>query len=326
MIVPEYWAEAREQARHKGRPITVRRYGWSDESVDAAQAHANARARQALDAILAGARLPRREVRTNYGVAGVPIREQIVARHGDVVITRNSYGALCLNTPDVLFADVDLAERPSGCVVSIGGLAIIAAIGFAVGFLAWHWVAGVALAMVGVWAVNRFWLRRQQAVFDRDGGAEVRALALVEAFSAAHPDWHLRIYRTPAGLRVLAMHRTFQPDDADAALLFSALQADHLYTVMCKVQRCFRARLTPKPWRIGIDQRIRPPVAAWSAEQANLPERLAWIAGYEQRSRGHAACCYLGSLGDTARIDPKAEHVRALHDAMARADSDLPLA
>ncbi len=38
MIVPEYWAEAREQARHKGRVITVRRYGWSDDSVDAAMA------------------------------------------------------------------------------------------------------------------------------------------------------------------------------------------------------------------------------------------------------------------------------------------------
>jgi hypothetical protein len=108
--------------------------------------------------------------------------------------------------------------------------------------------------------------------------------------------------------------------------LFSALHADHLYTVMCKVQHCFRARLTPKPWRIGIDQRIRPPVAAWSAEQAMLPERLAWIAGYEQRSSGYAACRYLRSLGDTTRIDPKAEHVRALHDAMAGAGSDLPLA
>jgi len=95
---------------------------------------------------------------------------------------------------------------------------------------------------------------------------------------------------------------------------------------MCKVQRCFRARLTPKPWRIGIDRRIRPPVAAWSAGQANLPERLQWIARYEQRSTGHAACRYLCALGDTARIDPKAEHVRALHDAMSRADSDLPLA
>ena len=326
MIVPEYWAEAREQVRHKGRTITVRRYGWSDESADAAQAHADARTREALEAILSGATLPRREVRTNYGVAGVPIREQIVARHGDVVITRNSYGALCLNTPDVLFADVDMAERPTGCALSIGASMIVAAAAFAVGLFAWHWSVGIGLAILAAWVFNRIMLRRQQEAFDRDGGAEARALALVDAFSAAHPDWHLRIYRTPAGLRVLAMHRTFQPDDADAALLFSALQADHLYTVMCKVQRCFRARLTPKPWRIGIDQRIRPPVAAWSAEQANLPERLAWIAGYEQRSRGHAACCYLGSLGDTARIDPKAEHVRALHDAMARADSDLPLA
>ncbi len=326
MIVPEYWAEAREQVRHKGRIVTVRRYGWSDDSVEAAQAHAQARTREALDAILSGATLPRRERRTNYGIEGVPIREQIVARHGDVVITRNSYGALCLNTPDVLFADVDLAERPSGCALSISVFAIVAAVAFAAGWFAWHWVAGIVLAMVAVWAVNRFALRRRQAAFDRDGGAEVRALGLVDAFSATHPDWHLRVYRTPAGLRVLAMHRTFQPQDDEAAMLFSALQADHLYTVMCKVQHCFRARLTPKPWRIGIDQRIRPPVAAWSAEQATLPERLAWIAGYEQRSSGHAACRYLRSLGDTRRVDSKAEHVRDLHDAMAGAGSDLPLA
>lgn len=326
MIVPEYWAEAREQVRHKGRTITVRRYGWSDDSADAAQAHADARTRQALEAILSGATVPRREVRTNYGVAGVPIREQIVARHGDVVITRNSYGALCLNTPDVLFADVDMAERPTGCALSIGASMIVAAAAFAVGLFAWHWSVGIGLAILAAWVFNRIMLRRQQEAFDRDGGAEARALALVDAFVATHPDWHLRVYHTPAGLRVLAMHRTFQPDDADAAMLFSALQADHLYTVMCKVQRCFRARLTPKPWRIGINQRIRPPVAAWSAEQAALPERLAWVAGYEARSSGHAACRYLRSLGDTSRIDPKAEHVRALHDAMAGADRDLPLA
>ena len=326
MIVPEYWAEAREQVRHKGRMVTVRRYGWSDESVEAAQALAQVRTREALDAILSGATLPRRELRTNYGTAGVPIREQIVARHGDVVITRNSYGALCLNTPDVLFADVDMAERPSGCALPLGIAAAVAAVGFVAGFVAWHWLAGVALAVVGLWLVNRLALHRQRAAFDRDGGAEACALALVDAFSADHPDWHLRVYRTPAGLRVLAMHRTFQPQDDDAAMVFSALQADHLYTVMCKVQHCFRARLTPKPWRIGIDQRIRPPVAAWSAEQATLPERLAWIAGYQQRSNGYAACRYLRSLGDTSRVDPKAEHVRALHDAMAGADGDLPLA
>ena len=119
MIVPEHWAEAREQVRQRGRSITVRRYGWSDESPEAAHAHARQRVRVALDAILSGAKLPRREMRSNYGVVGVPIREQIVARHGEVVITRNSYGALCLNTPDVLFADVDLEESPSGCALPI---------------------------------------------------------------------------------------------------------------------------------------------------------------------------------------------------------------
>lgn len=326
MIVPEYWAEAREQVRQHGRKITVRRHGWSDESPEAAQAHAQQRVREALDAILSGAKLPRREVRSNYGIVGVPIREQIVARHGEVVITRNSYGALCLNTPDVLFADVDLEESPSGCALPIGVMALLAAAGFVAGLVLWHWVAGVALAMLAMFLANKLTLWRRKSAFDRDGGAEARAMARVEAFSARHPDWHLRVYRTPAGLRVLVMHRSFHPHEDDAAMLFKALGADHLYAAMCKVQHCFRARLTAKPWRIGISRRIRPPVAAWSAEQAALPERLAWIARYEQAAQGHAACRYLRAFGDTARVDPKAEQVRALHDDIARSASELPLA
>ena len=326
MIVPEHWAEAREQARHKGRTITVRRYGWSDDSVEAAQAHAQSRAREALDAILRGEKLPRRELRGNYGIAGVPIREQVVARLGEVVITRNSYGALCLNTPDVLFVDVDLDVRPTGLVLPLPTLLVVAICAFVAGLLAWHWVAGVGLAMVGVYALNAWQMRRKRAAFDQHGGAEGRSMARIEEFSKAHPDWHLRLYGTPAGLRLLAMHRSFDPHEETVARMFAALHADHLYSVMCKVQHCFRARLTAKPWRVGITRRIRPPVAAWSAEQANLPERLAWIADYEARAKGHAACRYLRSLGDTTRVDPKAEQVRALHDELSGAASGLPLA
>lgn len=143
---------------------------------------------------------------------------------------------------------------------------------------------------------------------------------------ARHPDWHLRLYRTPAGLRVLAMHDTFPPHDEAVRGLFTALGADPLYAVMCKVQHCFRARLTAKPWRIGMGRRIRPPVAAWSREQAHLPERLAWIADYERKAAGFAACQYLRSLGDTTRVDSKARRVQELHDAMTRAATTLPLA
>src|SRR5262245_4963295 len=114
MIVPTFWAEGRIQHRHAGRQVTVRRFGWSDESQAEAQANADSRAREALDRILTGEKLPRREPKVAYnGAQGVPIREEIVARHREIVLTRNSYGALCLNTPNVLFADVDLIDQPS---------------------------------------------------------------------------------------------------------------------------------------------------------------------------------------------------------------------
>ncbi|WP_245879372.1 hypothetical protein [Xanthomonas pisi] len=111
MIVPRHWAEARIQHREGQRSITVRRFGWSDESYAAAELHARGRAGEALDAILSGTPLPRRERLAAYG-EGLPIREEIVAQEGSLVLTRNSYGALCLNTPNVLFADVDFAHLP----------------------------------------------------------------------------------------------------------------------------------------------------------------------------------------------------------------------
>ncbi|WP_369039134.1 hypothetical protein [Stenotrophomonas maltophilia] len=326
MIVPAYWAEARLQARFRGRPVVVRRFGWSDESPAEAQAHAERRANEALNAILAGQVLPRREARSNYGVEGVPIREQIVQRDGDVVITRNSYGALCLNSPDVLFADIDHVPVRSGCALPLlGALALLAA-GALIGGALGNFNVGLAVGGLSMVVVNEVLARGRKRRLAAAGGAEGIALQRVAAFSEQHPDWHLRAYRTPAGLRVLAMHATFSPEDEPLQALFTALGTDALYARMCRLQHCFRARLTPKPWRVGLKYRIRPPVAAWSAEQATNPDRLAWIAEYEKRSGGFAACAYLRSFGDTGRIHAKAEHVRDLHDRLSHALDRLPLA
>jgi hypothetical protein len=78
----------------------------------AAQVNADERAQEALQRLLSGEKLPRREPKVPYnGGEGVPIREEIVSRHGETIITRNSYGARCLNTPNVLVADVDFQEE-----------------------------------------------------------------------------------------------------------------------------------------------------------------------------------------------------------------------
>ena len=53
MIVPAYWAEGRVHEKRDGKQVTIRRFGWSDESQAAAQAHADDRAREAFAAFKA---------------------------------------------------------------------------------------------------------------------------------------------------------------------------------------------------------------------------------------------------------------------------------
>jgi hypothetical protein len=125
MIVPAYWAEGRVHEKRDGKQVTIRRFGWSDESQAAAQAHADDRAREAFAAFKASGTTARFEYKRAYnGADGVPIREEILERHGDTIITRNGYGARCLNTPNVLFADVDVRTEGFAATMrnTFGGL------------------------------------------------------------------------------------------------------------------------------------------------------------------------------------------------------------
>lgn len=325
MIVPQYWAEARIRQRVGDRQYTVRRFGWSDESQEAAQASADARAREALDRVISGEKLPRRERKVAYnGAEGVPIREEILSRHGTSVITRNSYGAQCLNTPDVLIADVDFAKPfpVGGCCM----LGIVFAVGaFAFGafthsLLRGAVYAGTALILTApfVSAMTALWR------FLR-GGPEQMARRRFERFARSYPDWRFRLYRTPAGYRVMVTSRLFDPLADDTTRLFDALGTDKIYVRMCRNQRCFRARLTPKPWRAGITEPMRHRRAAWPIAPEHMAERREWIASYEDLSRHFAACRFVTETGDSAEHE-SAREVRLLHDEVSQALTDLPLA
>lgn len=330
MLVPRYWALGR--MRHverepKRRQITVRRHGWSDDSQEAAQAHAEERAREALARILAGEdRLERTEPKVPYnGAEGIPIREEIVSRHGEAIVTRNSYGARCLNVPDVLFLDIDFGEeRPTlgrGCMTLALFLTFApVAIAF---FADRFWIALASLLGIGLLIDDA--LARARNARRESGEVERAALERIGRFLATRPDWRLRIYRTPAGLRGLAMHRTFDPAEPEVARVFQELEVDPTYSFMCLRQRCFRARVSPKPWRIGLTEHLRPRPGVWPVHPDRMPARLAWIEKYESASRDWAACRYVGELGEGSE-HPTAVAVRDLHDAMCRAESSAPLA
>lgn len=325
MIVPRYWAEGRVRSRAGGRQVTVRRFGWSNESQAAAQRHADERAAAALATILGGKEAERREPKVPYnGAEGVPIREEILAEHGPVVLTRNSYGAVCLNTPDVLFADIDRVRLRGVFRYSI--VATIAAL----------WVllplAGMPRLLAAILPLVLGWLPgvmigslASRLVIAMHGGQERYARRRVAAFVRSSPHWHLRLYRTPAGLRLLAMHATFAADADEVAAFFARIGVDPTYAKMCRRQQCFRARLTAKPWRIGIAAHLRPGRGVWPVVPERMHLRAQWVADYTQKANAYAACRYLESLGSDA-VDPRCEFVRVLHDDLARAASDLPLA
>jgi hypothetical protein len=317
MIVPEFWAEGRASHRADGKQATVRRFGWSDSSQEAAQAMADARAAEALARVLAGENLRRRDPRIAYnGAEGLPIREEIVARHGTAVVTRNSYGARCLNVPDVLFADIDFAPTTSPVFVIAAVVVAFAGSALAAYFHGWTAALGTLFGTaVAAWLVG---FVMAQARGRSPDAALARARRRIERFLATRPTWSLRVYRTPAGLRLLAMHRTFDPHDPEVRECFDALGVDKLYARMCANQRCFRARLTAKPWRIGLAEHLKPRPGVWPVGSEHLARRRQWVDTYESRATGFAACAYVETLG-RGRVDADADRVRELHDELSNA-------
>jgi len=282
MIVPEYWSEAKTRITHDGKQRTIMRFGWSDTSEDDAHENAKQRVKEAIDHLQVGKPVRARDHKVAYnGAEGLPIREEIVERHGEAVITRNSYGALCLNTPDVVFADIDV-ETP--------------------GFLRSMW-----LLITGA--------ERNPFATAREG---------VEKFAVDNPGWLLRLYRTPKGFRVLVMHDTFDPTDERAFEFMQKLGSDPLYMRMCRNQKCFRARISPKPWRIGVEH-IKPRPGVWPVKQEKMNARRDWIRRYEQKATRFSSCRYEATLGE-GRSDRKCEAIRSVHDRYCKADRDLEIA
>ncbi|HEY5313871.1 MAG TPA: hypothetical protein VIK18_15185, partial [Pirellulales bacterium] len=98
--------------------------------------------------------------------------------------------------------------------------------------------------------------------------------------------------------------------------------ADTLYRRLCKSQRSFRARLTPKPWRCGhTANRIR-----WPRETADQQQRFEqWSHEYSARQVGYATCRLLAVMGDGV-VHPAVEPIVELHDHMTRCLEPLKLA
>ncbi len=275
MQVYRYWARARCDA--DGTPNVRGDFvgvGWSDVSEADATERAFGRAQHTAEAYRSHTDFPERE---DY-YADRPPREPIVdeLRIGEnlvAAVTRNVYGAYILNAAETMFIDID-TEAPANQPTG--------------GFL------------------GRLLGKRPEPVED-DTPARVRQIV------SQHAGLALRLYKTAAGYRGLVTSAPFVPTSSQAMDLLNSFGSDRLYVQLCKSQSCFRARLTPKPWRCGLG--MPPRGYPWSSD---FKRQMFddWNVQYERAIEGYTTCQFLESIGGTS-VHEQVAPVLDWHDRIA---------
>ena len=291
MHFPKYWARGEWIGTGpEGEPWNQLAWDCSDDSQADAQTRATAKARRLGESASRSS-----ETHRGYPYTDREVREPVLRTLDGTnsecaaVITRTAYGSEVLNTERLMFVDIDLPALKAR--------------------------AGLLASLLRLF---------------RGGSAETAPaptpteakLTNLRQWQSSNPSWAFRVYRTHSGLRYIVTSDWQEPLADSTHTVLSSLGCDTRYQQLCKVQKSFRARLTPKPWRCGCDN---PPVRF--PYEGNRQEALMqrWLAGYQQSSAGFATCQFLATVG-TAPASSTMAPLIAEHDKQTKATSALPLA
>ena len=112
------------------------------------------------------------------------------------------------------------------------------------------------------------------------------------AASAKYKDYGFRTYETYQGARVIVLGGNFDPRSNETKKMMDEFNCDPLYTTLCNKQGCFRARLTPKPYRM----KMKPYKVNFPREGVDAEFRR-WLMEYESESRNFSVCKFIEQVG-----------------------------
>ncbi|WP_341708860.1 hypothetical protein [Halopseudomonas sp.] len=125
-----------------------------------------------------------------------------------------------------------------------------------------------------------------------------------------------RIYETANGVRVIGK-QYLDPAEPRSTRIMQKINVDWLYIILSSKQRCFRARLSPKPYRLGIKTiKVSSPLVC------ETDEYRSWEQVYEAASQDVSVVHYLKSIGKDFSRDP----VVRFHDEQCNAHKRFKLA
>lgn len=287
MKIPKYWAKSAQTVTNPDdRAFALAIWQWSDSSFQEAKQQADTRLADIARKVLAGEELNR------YSYGERPLREEInKVVQGDAgqelgVITRNRYGALVLNAARALFIDIDFPTTNAGATL-----------------------ANSIKQLFG--AKKTPTVTPEQTVVEN-----------IRVWCDQRRDLGMVVYRTAGGARCLVTTDVFEPGQPAANEILNGLKSDPLYIKLCQSQGCFRARLTPKPWRCDMD--TPPTEFPWQDNAAETKYRQ-WEQQYDRTISNYTTCRKLQQFGPQT-VHPDVARIMQIHDELACTDPNLSLA
>ncbi|MEH6451638.1 MAG: hypothetical protein V7782_01225 [Psychromonas sp.] len=268
MKFAKFWngIEVSVDKRFFGRS-TVSIWGASNDSDAESKSNAESRVRK-FKQLIAADKISLKDYEYWNGYIREEIVEEVFSADGRIlaVLTRNSYGALVLNTESVFFGDIDVNDR--GLISRI---------------------------------LEKFGKTRKDKTY---------YIKQVEDFQKANPTYTIKVYETFAGLRVVIINHLFDSNSSLVDKIFSSLDSDPLYVMLCKHQSCFRARLSPKPWRVGLKRPTSRFPRSLKHEEIEFEK---WLYNYKSVSTNFASAQLIIEFGKDKQ-NPDVERVLSIHD------------
>lgn len=280
MYFPRHWHLSSTNATNpeNGAQWPLKAWGWDDHSQEAAEQLSGKR--------LAGV-VERLEKGINpgngswYEYENRPLREErleeIAGASGPTaVVTRAKSGPLVLNTAAIMFVDIDLPDPQ--------------------------------LTMRG--CLSALFPKPNRAAAEEP---RKETLFKIQNVAASQSGLAARCYETPAGFRLLVTHKAYDPKSAESTEVLQSFGADPLFTRLCERQSCYRARLTAKPWRLGMS--AAP--ACWPVANKLATKHAEWLQSYSAACAGTGACRFLQTIGRSTEVCDEAQPIIKIHDGLA---------
>jgi hypothetical protein len=158
-------------------------------------------------------------------------------------------------------------------------------------------------------------------LFSGQQSDQERALDHARVVASRYADWGFRVYRTAAGLRLVLLSKLVDAANDVWLQTLRAFGSDPMYVKLCETQRCFRARLTPKPWRFGLERPVYRFPFVTDLQRQYLDD---WVVRYDAGRKGYATCEEIATIGSDF-MPSDVRRVLDYHDQIA-VQASKPLA